>query len=295
MKVSVKAYAKINLFLDMVSKRPDGYHNILSIMQSVSLYDDVTVEYSKDECKKIEVVCGSAAVPCDMNNLAYKAAEKYPCVGIIRINIDKRIPVSAGLAGGSADAAATLIALNKIFGDAFSKEELKSIGASIGADVPFCIECGTYLTEGIGEKMSEFVKMPDYPIVIAKKGDGMSTPAAYRKLDLIYNDFRGYNPKTERLDVLKNAELPIESYCSGIYNIFEEAVEPERPCVTEIKSVMTECGAINATMSGSGTSVFGIFKSEDDARKAICALQKSGADANLCYPCDSHGRVMVIS
>ncbi len=294
MKVSVRAYAKINLFLDMVSKRQDGYHNIVSLMQSVSLHDTVTVEYEESNQKRIIVTSGSKSIPCDMTNLAYKAAERYPVEnGTIIINIDKNIPVSAGLAGGSADAAATLVALNTICSGKLNPEELNSLGASIGADVPFCIECGTYLTEGIGERMSKFESMPCCEIVIAKKGDGMSTPAAYSKLDRVYNDFKNYSPSTDKLDILKNNSLSIEKYCEGIYNIFEEAVESERPCVTELKNIMKSCGAVNATMSGSGTAVFGVFKDEMDAEKALYLLKRNGTDAHLCHPCDSQGRVTV--
>jgi len=292
MKVSVKAYAKINLFLDMVSKKEDGYHNILSLMQSVTLHDTVSVEYAASEERDISVFCDSLDIPCDNGNLAYRAAEKYPFAnGKIRISIEKRIPVSAGLAGGSADAAAVLVALNKLCGEPMTPDQLKNLGATLGADVPFCIECGSSLTEGIGEKMSHFAPMPNYPIIIAKKGEGMSTPLAYRKLDNLYNDFLHYTPNSHKLSILGDTSSALDSYCAGIYNIFEEVVEPERPCVSEIKGIMLDHGAANATMSGSGTAVFGVFKDELSANNALLDLRKYGANAYLCYPCNSRERI----
>lgn len=288
MNITVRAYAKINLFLDMVSRRVDGYHNILSVMQSVSLHDDVTVEYTENKISSISVSSNTGAIPADQSNLGYKAASVFPYAkGKINIHIDKHIPISAGLAGGSADAAAVLIALNELCGRPMDKSELKALGATIGADVPFCIECGTCLVEGIGDKMSPFAPMPDYPIVIAKKGEGMSTPAAYRMLDEKYNNFNDYASHKESLLVLSNADNRIADYCSGIYNVFEEVVEPCRSDVTDIKSAMIKCGAVNATMSGSGTSVFGIFDGRDAAEKALSMLIEMGADAHLCYPCHS--------
>ena len=285
MKKTVKAFAKINLFLDMVSRRKDGYHDIISLMKTVSLHDTVTVSYEPSEATDISVSCNSRSIPCDESNLAYKAAVAYPFAkGKIEILIEKNIPISAGLAGGSADAAATLVALNQLCACSLSMQELKEIGASLGADVPFCIECGTCLTEGIGERMTEFAPMPFAPIVIAKMGEGMSTPKAYGMLDARYDNFLGYIPKTSMLDKLKAPDASLDEYCKGIYNIFEEVVEPERPFVTQIKQTMLSHGAVKATMSGSGTSVFGIFRDEAAARAAASALIEGGADVHVCYP-----------
>ncbi len=286
MKISVKAYAKINLFLDMESRRDDGYHNILSVMQSVSLCDTVTVEYTHDNEKNIKVYCNRSDIPCDSHNLAYKAAEIYPLEnGNVTIDIDKKIPMSAGLAGGSADAAATLIALNHINGHKLSKEDLKALGAKLGADVPFCIECGTYIAKRVGEDLSQCRQMPHCPIIIAKKGEGMSTPEAYRMLDERFDNFSSYSPRSHMLDILCNPnEDDIASYCKGIFNIFECVVEKKRPQVRELKNIMISHGAVNATMSGSGTSVFGIFKNTDEAEASLAALKSTGAEAHLCYP-----------
>ena len=286
MTVTVPAYAKINLFLDIESLRSNGYHNIISVMQRVSLHDDITVTYAQSENKTIEVYCNNSNIPSDKSNLVYKAADIFPICGKISINIEKRIPVSAGLAGGSADAAATLIALNKLSENKLTTDELCVLGARLGADVPFCIKGGACLVKGIGEILEEIPSMPSFPIVIAKKGDGMSTPAAYGALDVKYDRFALYRPHSEHCDILLDNDLnpDAKTYCKGLFNIFESVVEPERPAVTELKSIMISKGATGSMMSGSGTSVFGIFENEDDAKNALKALIECGADAHLCYP-----------
>lgn len=284
MSITVPSYAKINLFLDIDSIRENGYHNIISLMQCVSLHDDVTVSFTPSEEKKISVFCSSSSIPCDESNLAYKAANIFPANGEIIIKIEKRIPVSAGLAGGSSNAAAVLVALNKLTGEALSTEELCAIGARLGADVPFCIKGGACLAEGIGEILTPVRSMPRCHIVIAKKGEGMSTPAAYKALDEKYNRFIGYVPLTNKLSVLTAEANTITSITDGLFNIFESVVECERPAVTEIKGIMMTSGAVGAMMSGSGTSVFGIFNSEKEAVASCEMLTAIGADAHLCYP-----------
>lgn len=286
MKISVNGYAKINLFLDIESIRPDGYHNILSLMQSVTLHDTVTVEFKAAESKTIRIHCNDSSIPCNEKNLAYKAASIYPfCTGEIDITIEKRIPMSAGLAGGSADAAATLIGLNKIASTPMSLDELKVLGNKLGADVPFCIETGACVAKGTGDILESAPIMQSLPIVIAKLGDGMSTPEAYRALDEKFDNFVNYAPKTEKLDVLVSAkDKEIGKYTNSFFNIFESVVEPIRPCITLLKNEMKKSGALNAMMSGSGTSVFGVFENETDARRALSSLISLGADAHLCYP-----------
>lgn len=286
MTITVPAYAKINLFLDVQSVRENGYHNIISFMQGVSLHDSVSVSLTDSDTKTISVFCNRSDIPCDKSNLAYKAADIFPCTGDVSINIEKSIPMSAGLAGGSADCAATLIALNKLTGEKLSLEELCALGARLGADVPFCIKGGACLVEGIGEILTPIDSMPRFPIVIAKKGEGMSTPAAYGALDAEFERFVSYKPQKEKLDILLNAkqEINIDELSRGVFNIFEVVVEPRRPCVTELKNTMLSFGAATAMMSGSGTSVFGIFEREADASKAVRALNEMGADAHLCYP-----------
>ena len=283
MKVSVNGYAKINLFLDIKSLREDGYHNILSIMQRIGLHDTITVTYSKIDVKSISLTCDRSDIPCDSKNLAYRAADIYPISGNINIHIEKHIPMSAGLAGGSADAAATLIALNEISETPLSTDELCTLGAKLGADVPFCIKGGACLVEGIGEIMTPISSMPNLPLVIAKKGEGMSTPAAYRALDAKFNNFENYPTHKDSFQTILNSD-DTTAFCKGLFNVFEEVVEPERPYVTEIKQTMLSNGAIGAMMSGSGTSVFGIFQNENEAISAEKSLRKLGAEAYVCYP-----------
>lgn len=286
MTVTVFAYAKINLFLDIESLRENGYHNIVSIMQLVDLHDDIEVSYSPDTEKSITVFSDNSTIPCDKSNLVYKAADIFPADGKIEIKIVKRIPVSAGLAGGSADAAATLIALNKLTGNNLCIDELCALGAKLGADLPFCIKGGACLVRGIGEILTPVASMPSFPIVIAKKGEGMSTPAAYKSLDVKFNNFSSYSPNLCFYDILfsPTARASAEKFCSGLYNIFEAVVEPERPEVTVLKGIMANHRAKGTLMSGSGTSVFGIFENESDAETALEALLSYGADAHLCYP-----------
>ena len=287
MTATQNAYAKINLFLDIESVREDGYHNIVSLMQSVTLHDTVTVEYLPDEEFAISVTCSDKDVPCNEKNLAYKAAEIFPISsGRINININKSIPMQAGLAGGSADAAATLIALNELTGNKISKEELKKIGNKLGADVPFCIEMGAAIARGTGDILQKAPPMPTRPIVIARMGEGMSTPLAYRTLDEKYDKFKGYSPDMGKLEkILSDNEIgDISEYPEGIFNIFESVVEPCRACVTELKELLISNGATCAMMSGSGTSVFGIFNDTEKAEHALKKAKGIGAVAYLCYP-----------
>lgn len=286
MTISVSANAKINLFLDISSRRDNGYHNIVSYMHSVSLCDTVTVDFTPSKSKAITITCSDSDLPVNEDNLVYKAAQLYPINGEIKIHIEKRIPISAGLAGGSADAAATLKALDMLSSTPLGVDALSRLGSTLGADIPFCIKGGACIAEGIGEILSDAIPMPVYPIVIAKMGEGMSTPAAYKELDVKFNNFTDYQVNYDHLSALINAnnETDIDEYCTNLFNIFESVVEPKRPFVTEIKNIMIKFRAAGAMMSGSGTSVFGIFKNEADAKSAVEALVAIGAAAHLCYP-----------
>lgn len=286
MQISINAHAKINLFLDIVSLREDSYHNILSLMQAVTLHDVITLDYDSNADRSIEIVCNAKGIPCDEKNLAYKAADMLLERGCLKIAIEKNIPSEAGLAGGSADAAATLIGLNELLGNRYSLDELKTIGKKLGADVPFCIEGGSCIVEGIGEKMTKCAPMPDFPLVIARMGVGMSTPTAYRKLDEKFDRFKNYSPKIDMLEILleSNENTPLSDYCKGLYNIFEEVVEPGRPEITTIKDILRQSGACGTLMTGSGTAVFGIFENEEAARSANSALLSIGAASSICYP-----------
>ncbi len=286
MTITIPAYAKINLFLDIVSLREDKYHNILSLMQKVDLHDLITVDVTDSDQKSIEVSCDNSALPLGSDNLVYKAADLFPIQKKIKVSIQKNIPISAGLAGGSTDAAATLVALNQLTGSKLSVDELKTLGKKLGADVPFCIDGKASIVEGIGDVMTPCASMPCLPMVIARMGEGMSTPAAYRLLDEKYNCFKEYTPKRELLLHLtgENRQLDAKSYCKGLYNIFESVVEPLRSEVSHVKEIMTLCGAAGCMMSGSGTAVFGIFENESEAELAVKKLRATGAYAHLCYP-----------
>ena len=289
-----KAYAKINAYLNLISKRQDGYHDIISIMQTVSLHDVVSVDFSEasEICITLRVE-GNDDLPCGQTNLAWKAAEaflkKANATGVVKILIEKRIPMEAGLAGGSADAAAVLRALYKIFGAPFPAEELYSLGATLGADVPFCIRGGCSLAEGIGDKLTDASPMPKAYLVVARMGEGVSTPQAYRSLDSIYGDFSSVAQDSRYHKILcawENNDL--DSSCKEFFNLFESVVSSERPWVERIKAQLSDNGALRAMMSGSGPSVFGVFDSESAARNACETLLAMGVTAFVCTPCEKH-------
>lgn len=285
-----KANAKINLYLDVVSQRADGFHDIKSIMHTVSLCDEITVKYSPSKTTFIKLfISGNRFLPTDSKNLAYRAAalflEKASLTAGIEITMRKNIPVAAGLAGGSADAAAVLKALNKIFGKLFSDKALSSIAGELGSDIPFCLYGKTALCEGRGEIMTKLSDNLKMHFVIAVGNEHVSTPTAYKRLDEIYSGFDG-SVKTggeERyarlLSDMKNGILSEE----GLFNVFEDAVLPICPNAQKIKSQMKDFGAFAALMSGSGPSVFGVFKNEADARLAEKKLRDTGVNAHYAY------------
>ena len=213
--ITLQANAKINLLLDITGRRPDGYHTITGVMQAVSLADTVTVTASGEGAGRptITLACSDPTLPTDGKNLAWRAAEVFftvvPSVGCdaLTIDIDKRIPAAAGMAGGSTDAAATLRALNDLFDHPLSEEQLLAVGLSLGADVPFCLVGGTQLTEGVGERMTPLCPLPACAILVACAGEGISTPAAYRALDERYGNFapNAYAPHLDTLAALNDA------------------------------------------------------------------------------------------
>ena len=260
-KISIKAPAKINLFLDITGKLPNGYHEIASVMQTLDLFDYVKVE----KAEEISVKCSIGELDGE-NNIAYKAAKLFFEATKIengaKIFIDKRIPMQAGMAGGSADAAAVLYGLNKIFDEPFSEEELCSIGAKCGADVPFSIIGGTKLSEGFGEKLSPAPEIPDCWIVIVKPDFSMSTPESYKYYDE-HGLFELGHPDIRK--ILANLEEnDLSGICGNLYNVLEHTIE--NPLIGEIKSEMLRLGAVGSIMTGSGTAVFGIF---DSVQKAV--------------------------
>lgn len=280
-QLCTQACAKINLYLDVVGKRPDGYHNIESVMQSVSLRDEV--EIAIDTGKPWRITCDRSEVPTGKNNLCWKAAEAFFAAygekpDGLEIRIEKRIPMGAGLAGGSADAAAVLHGFNRLYGNPFSVEELCRIGSGIGSDVPFCVLGGTAFTQQRGEDM-----MPIYPslrayYVICKPNASLSTKEMYDLLDR-----KEYLPKLGCGNLLEPLRHGTDlDAADHLYNAFEQAAVSEIPEIAEITRRLKENGARNAQMSGSGPAVFGVFDDEKIAESAYDLLRTDYPQTYLC-------------
>ena len=272
MRITVKAYAKINLMLDICARRKDGYHDLFMIMQSVGVYDTVTVERVRS--RNIEITSNISDIPLDEKNIAYKAAEAFFKANKIRsrglkINIVKRIPHAAGLAGGSADGAAVIVALNRLYDTNLSDDELCKIGAAIGADVPFCIKGGTLLAQGIGVVLS---------LVLAKPDFGVNTGTAFSQFDKY-----GKVHSPDCLGMLKAIQArDINEIASKCENVFEQFIEvPDR---IYIKEIMRNNGALGACMSGSGPTVYGIFSNKENADNAAQELRKLVKNVLVCTP-----------
>ena len=275
-QLTLPAYAKINLYLSVLDKRPDGYHNIESVMQSVSLADAVTVTVSPASgAPHITLTMTDNSLPCDAHNIAYRAAELFlaahPTADDIGIHIVKNIPVAGGLAGGSTDGAAVLRALNTLYGSPFTTDELCRIGAALGADVPFCIRGGTMLARGVGEILSPLPPLPDCTILIVRPHESVSTPEAYRRIDSL--GAASPSPLSSMTDALRRSSIADAALAA--YNIFE-SVMPASSEIHTVKRVLDEHGAILSMMSGSGPSVFAVFGCDDDAVRASQALSEKG-------------------
>lgn len=281
MKVKVKAPAKINLSLDVLRRRPDGYHDVSMVMQAVSLYDYITVETT--DSKKIEIKCDYKGVPCDEKNIAYKCAEaffrytKTENSGII-ITIDKNIPTQAGLAGGSADGAAVIVALNKLFSTYLKEDELCEIGSKIGADIPFCIVGGTKLASGTGTDLKKMISMPKCDIVICKPDFSVSTAEAYSRIDSAQLSHPEFTAEMVRAIYARD----IYMVTSSMLNDFELALDLEP--INEIKKIMLKNKALGACLSGSGSAVFSVFNSLKKAEKCMEKLKESYEYVFLCAP-----------
>ncbi len=267
-----KSYAKINLTLDITGVLPNGYHSLCSVMHSVNLYDIVTVTMTKTGT--IEIKTNVSFIPTDRKNHAYRAAELFfEETGIknegILIEIEKNIPVCAGLAGGSSNAAAVLKILNQCYETKLSVEQLCKIGYRIGADVPYCIHGGTMLAEGIGEKLTPLPSLPEIPIVLAKPRFGVSTPQAFQQWDKINQP---EHPDTlKMIEAIKNKDLhSIGLYLSNTLEApsFEIIEKTRKNPIPEIKRSMMQCGALGTLMSGSGPTVFGLFPLMEQAEIA---------------------------
>jgi 4-diphosphocytidyl-2-C-methyl-D-erythritol kinase len=295
--LQMSAYAKINLFLDVTGRRADGYHTILSHMQAITLSDvlDMALDRGADGAFCVELSCNDTSLSLGEDNLICRAAyalaraleqRSVACVGRFRVHLHKNIPMAAGLAGGSADAAATLRGLNALLGEVLSMDELCEIGVRLGADVPFCLRCvahGAMSARGIGEVLTAAPTLPrGLYLVVACHGEGVSTPWAYRRLDeLGLADAKGREQRYACfLAALEAADASMLSDAS--YNCFEEAVLPEREAVSVLMEQMRQCGAVFARMSGSGPSVVGVFQSAKEADACAKTLQENGIRAVSC-------------
>ncbi len=269
-EIIINSYGKINLGLDVLYRRDDGYHEINTIMQQISLNDILTIKEIK---KDIEIECNKEEVPLDSTNLVDHAWKKMQeKTGInrgIKVNIYKRIPVAAGLAGGSANAAAVLKGLNELWGLKLSEKELMEIGVEIGADVPYCIMGGTAFAEGIGEKLTKIRSFKDKNVLLINPGIGISTAEVYKNIRL---------NKQSHIDITKIMsfieEDDINSVAKSITNIMEEVVIEKTPIISEIKRDMLDYGALGSLMSGSGPTVFGLFEDLDKLQFCKKNLEK---------------------
>lgn len=272
--IRLKARAKINLGLDVVRRRPDGYHEVRMVMQMLQLYDQICIE--KIDEPGIRVKTNLAFLPTDERNIAYKAAkvlmEDFHITEGVQIDIVKHIPVAAGMAGGSTDCAAVLYGMNRLFRLGLCSEQLRAFGVKLGADVPYCLLRQTALSEGIGEILTPVAPLPDCPILIAKPSISVSTKYVYEHLRLddkiVHPDIDGIVNALERQDLY--------GVTDRLGNVLETVTIPEYPVIARIKEQMMAAGAVNALMSGSGPTVFGIFDDEKTAEKACDKMRSSG-------------------
>ena len=285
----LQAFAKINLGLDVLGKREDGYHEVRMIMQTIRMYDQLDMRKSVEP--GIHLTTNKKYIPVDENNLVWRAAKlMMDTCGIIEgvsIHLHKVIPVAAGMAGGSSDAAATLVGMNRLFHCGLSKEKLMELGVQIGADVPYCVLRGTALAEGIGEKLTVLPPMPDCWILIGKPGISVSTKYVYTTFDLntdtVHPDIDGMKKALEDGNLYGITER--------MGNVLQDVTIPAYPEVERIKEQMKALGAVNAMMSGSGPTVFGIFDNEEKAQEACQKLRESGScqQVFLTVPFNNYG------
>lgn len=272
--ITLKALAKINLGLDVVRRREDGYHEVRMIMQTIHLYDKLDIKKTTDE--GIVITSNLSYVPTNENNLVYKAGkllmDEFDIKEGVSVHLQKRIPVAAGMAGGSSDAAAMLYGMNQIFDLGLSRKDLMERGVKIGADVPYCLMRGTALAEGIGEKLTSLPPMVKCPVLIAKPAISVSTKFVYENLKL--NEETIHPDIDQLVKDIENKDL--HAIAGHMGNVLESVTIPEYPIIAQIKDQMMKSGAINSMMSGSGPTVFGLFEDEETARRAYDDMVKSG-------------------
>lgn len=286
-KIELKALAKINLGLDVLGRRENGYHDVRMVMQTIYLYDNVTLE--KTEEPGIQVKTNLFYLPVDDKNIAYKAArllmEEFHIEEGVKITLEKRIPVAAGMAGGSSNAAAVLVGMNRLFRLGLTEQDLMERGVGLGADVPYCVMRGTVLAEGIGEILTPLAPLPKCYILVAKPGISVSTKTVYEKLDAHeiedHPDIDGLLAGLEAEDLQKVA--------ASMGNVLERVTTDDYPVIEEIKIMMKNHGALNAMMSGSGPTVFGIYEEKHVAKVAMQKIRKIGL-AKQCYVVNVHNK-----
>lgn len=276
----VAAFGKLNLMLDIVGINADGYHELETVMQSVSLFDTLDMQINNTGDNKI--ICEKAGFPCDSSNLIWKAVaafEHYTGLktGGITASVDKQLPSMAGMAGGSADCAATLCALDAMFDTKLKKTQLCEIGVGLGADVPFCIVGGTQLCRGVGEKMTA-LSMPRCAFVVVKPDLSISTPAAFKKYDSLTNvpkcDTKAFVSRLNKGD--------IKGMCGKMFNALEYAANEEE--IETAKKKLLDAGALGALMTGSGSAVFGVFENPGKAQAALEKIKNDYPQAWICNP-----------
>lgn len=273
-EISLKALAKINLGLDVVRRREDGYHEVRMIMQTIHLYDRLDI--AKCPEPGIHITSNLSFLPVNENNLIYKAGkmlmDEFGIDSGVTVKLNKRIPVAAGMAGGSTDAAAMLYGMNELFDLKLKRSDLMERGVKIGADVPYCILRGTALAEGIGEQLTALSPMVKCPVLIAKPQISVSTKFVYENLKLDENTL---HPDIDRLiRDIENKDL--QAIAGHMGNVLESVTIPNYPIIAEIKELMRKSGAVNAMMSGSGPTVFGLFADDETAQRAYEDMQRSG-------------------
>ena len=282
-EIHEKAYAKINISLDVTAKRPDGYHDMVMVMQTVSLCDELVI--AKDDSRRVRAESNLRFIPTDERNLAVRAALKYlEAVGEkgqgIHIRMEKAIPVGAGMAGGSSDAAAVLRGMNALYGGKLSKEELLTLASAVGSDVAFCVGGGTALAKGRGELLSPLPDLPDCTFLICKPEFSISTPELFKKLDAV--PLRRHPDTAGILRALEDGNL--RDICHRLYNVFEDVDDRRFREVREIKSRLLDFGALGALMTGTGSAVFGVFPAGADVESACQQLQKEYGFCRIAQP-----------
>lgn len=273
-KILIEAMGKVNLGLDVLRRREDGYHEVRMVMQTVDLCDDLLFERTKKP--GIEIETDREGIPVDEKNLVYQAADllmkRFEVTDGLRVKLRKRIPIAAGMAGGSTDAAAAFVAVNELFELGLGKRELMELAVQVGADVPYCILGGTALAEGIGEKLTGLPDAPECTLLIARPDIAVSTKFVYENLHL---DTLERHPDIDgMLEAVYGQDL--NAMAAKLGNVLESVTVREYPVIEKLKQWMKENGAVNALMSGSGPTVFGIYREKREAQKACALLRESG-------------------